>query len=130
MTGTILKAIMLGLALLFGAEGAFAFGKGLAPSSQGEEWMWVGRPDGSTQCDPESGEALSVGAAQLKEWGVAVYAQGKGSDGKVRAQMCGMPTGNWNLYQISRQEWVRVQTAAASGGFRQAPQGTVLPGAP
>ncbi len=73
--------------------------------------LWVQRPDGSRQCD-ESGSvhSLKQGAAELSKAGVSVLKFKKSSDGKVRIQMCGAPTGKTHAYRIKRESLEKALT--------------------
>jgi hypothetical protein len=65
------------------------------------EKVWVAKPDGSLQCEAQSGVALSVMKDELKAAHVHIHEAERVSDGKMRAQMCGLPTGWLNSYQIN-----------------------------
>lgn len=69
--------------------------------------VWVSRPDGGKSCEPTGAQAIEAGAAELGKVQVKVLDSRKGSDGKMRAQMCGMPTGKLNSYLIPRQDLER-----------------------
>lgn len=97
---------------------AMAFGKGAAPIAAGES-IWLGRPDGSRSCEPDSGLTREKVLASFKEVGIKVQALARGSDGKVRAQMCGMPTGRWVGVRIAESDRVNAEAT----GWRAWPEG-------
>lgn len=96
----------LALALsLFCCVPAFAGGKKQTPApSQGAPseaaQVWISRPDGSLSCGMKEAQSLETAAAELEKAGVRVFGSAKGNDGKMRAQMCGLPTGNLNRFKI------------------------------
>jgi hypothetical protein len=84
--------------------------------TQGEERLWVGKPDGSRQCAYQPTTISPDQAAnQLKSAGVMVYQFKKGTDGKLRAQRCGSATGATVDVEISRRDLPRAQAL----GFRE-----------
>ena len=87
-----------------------------------EPTVWLGRPDGSRSCEPESGMTKSQVLAAFKEMGVRVRAIAWGSDGKVRAMMCGMPTGRWVGVKLLAQDRVNAEAT----GWRAWPEGMAL----
>lgn len=60
--------------------------------------VFVHKPDGSVQCEKNSGKSLEVMAKDLD--GVKIYSQSKKSDGMMRIQVCGAATGMSNVYEI------------------------------
>ena len=66
-----------------------------ASSGHARELVTLERPDGSKQCEPKPDEkALLAGAKkELRRAGVRVIEIRRGQDGRMRAQMCGSPTG-------------------------------------
>lgn len=75
---------------------------GPAPDQLSNETVWVSRPDGSKQCEADAEKALQVAAEELQKAGVPVLEKRKGSDGKIRAQVCGAPTGGTNSFRIPK----------------------------
>jgi hypothetical protein len=71
--------------------------------------VWISRPDGGQSCSPKSGQALDAVAQELKSAGIAVIESRKGNDGKMRAQMCGVATGGFNSYKISKGDLGKAQ---------------------
>jgi hypothetical protein len=72
--------------------------------------VWVMRPDGSQMCTANSGQSLDAGAADLRKAGIRVISSQKGNDSKMHAQMCGLPTGHTNAYQISQDDLAKAIT--------------------
>ena len=75
----------------------------------------VFKPDGTLQCGMGSEVSLEKMAAQLRAAGVEVLGSRKGSDGLMRAAVCGAETGAINLYRIPADDL----EAAAAAGFRR-----------
>jgi hypothetical protein len=86
-----------------------------SPTLDSAAMVWVSRKDGATSCGIKKGQTLEEGADELKQNGVRVLSSRKGSDGKMHAQSCGMPTGTTNAYHISRDDLVK----AVSLGFQE-----------
>jgi len=97
------------IATIAGGAQVHAFGKERAADP---DRVWVAQPDGSLQCEPESGVSLAEGASELERLGVQVFEKKKTGDGKVRIQLCGSPTGQLNAYLVllTDVEKVRKQT--------------------
>ncbi len=87
-----------------GSEPELAETRNQEPETQKQETVWVGQPDGSLQCKPKSGKSLEDGKTPLTQAGVAVLESKKTSDGMMRAQMCGIPTGKLNAYLIKKSD--------------------------
>lgn len=100
---------------------AMGFGKS-APSASAGKSIWLGRPDGSRSCEPESGLTREKVIASFKEVGIRIQALARGSDGKMRAQMCGMPTGRWVGVRIAEADRVNAEAT----GWRTWPEGMAL----
>lgn len=62
----------------------------------------VAKSDGSIACEPNSGAALSDTQKELGE--IAVYAAEKLSDGLIRPAVCGIATGEYNVYEIAETD--------------------------
>jgi hypothetical protein len=73
-------------------------------SSSSSEMVWVSRSDGSQMCASDSGKTLEQGADELRRSQIHVLSSQKGSDRKMHAQMCGLPTGKQNAYQIPKDD--------------------------
>jgi hypothetical protein len=101
------------IASLTATHQAFAFASQAPASSQSSEIsssaasgdsVWVTRPDGAQQCSPQSGQTLESGSAELTKAHVRVLGSQKGSDKKMHAQMCGIPSGRTNMFQILKED--------------------------
>jgi hypothetical protein len=86
-----------------------------ASSSSTGDTVWVQKPDGGQQCEPGTGKTLDAGAEDLARAKITVKNSRKGSDGKLRIQLCGSPTGGQNAYEIPRKDLAR----AKSLGFEE-----------
>jgi hypothetical protein len=80
--------------------------------------VWVMQSDGGKSCESNSGNSLEQGAASLRKMQIKVLNSHKGNDGKMHAQMCGLPSGTANVYQINRSDL----TKASALGFVEAPK--------
>lgn len=87
-----------------------------ASSSSSADSVWVAKPDGSQSCSAGSGQTLDVGAEQLKQANIRVLSSHKMSEAKMHMQLCGIPTGVSNVYEISRADLAR----ALALGYREA----------
>ena len=70
----------------------------------------VAKPDGSLQCEPDSGLGLDQMALEQLA-GIEILSSSKQNDGLVRIQVCGTETGMLNTYRIHSKDLVRVQKA-------------------
>lgn len=73
----------------------------------------VYKPDGSLQCGMGKKIALEVMEKELK--GITIYSRSNRNDGLMRIQVCGAPTGNSNVYEISRNDLEK----ALKQGFKE-----------
>lgn len=73
----------------------------------------VSKPDGSLQCGQGKKIAIAEMQAQLKD--IKVYAAENKTDGMMRIQLCGTPTGFFNVYEIDRKDL----EAALKLGFKE-----------
>lgn len=85
-----------GLALLCAVAGAGAADDSAGPA----EHVEVFKPDGSRQCEPDSGTPPAAMRAELEAAGVTVHAARTGSDGMMYPQVCGALTGRINVFTI------------------------------
>lgn len=69
--------------------------------------------DGSLQCG--MGKSVSLEDMKVELKGVKVYSFVHKNDGLMRIQLCGSPTGNANVYEISRDDLEKVLAL----GFRE-----------
>lgn len=67
--------------------------------------VFVHKPDGSLQCQNKSGKSLDEMAKDLD--GIIILSKQKKSDGMMRIQVCGAPTGNNNVYEINAADLQR-----------------------
>jgi hypothetical protein len=75
--------------------------------------VFVYKPDGSLQCGMGEKIELEVMKRQLK--GIEVFSAENKSDGMMRIQVCGQPTGFCNVYEISKKDLPE----ALKQGFKQ-----------
>lgn len=77
------------------------------------EKVKIYKPDGSLQCG--MGEAVSLQAMQKELGSIQVFSSANKSDGLMRIQLCGSPTGNCNVYEISKKDLAE----ALNAGFKE-----------
>lgn len=58
----------------------------------------VAKPDGTLQCSQGKKIEIDVMQKDLKD--ITVFSSSNMSDGRMRIQMCGAPTGHYNVYEI------------------------------
>jgi hypothetical protein len=114
MSSHFFKTLAALAVILVVSIAAYAFGGKSAPteggssssgsSSSSEATVWVSRSDGSQLCSTDSGQSLEQGANDLKRSHITVVSSQKGSDAKMHAQMCGLPTGHVNAYEINKSD--------------------------
>ncbi len=92
------SVLILSAALLVGFGGSKLASVGA--SAPAEASVWVQKPDGGAQCEPGTARSLEEGAKELAKAGVRVLSSRKGSDGQMRIQLCGSPTGAQNIFEI------------------------------
>lgn len=85
--------------------------KGLDEATANQEVL-VSKPDGSRQCGAGAIIPLETMAKELS--GIEILNQEKKTDGLVRIQMCGHPTGSHNVYKIKRKDL----NEASNRGFK------------
>ena len=73
----------------------------------------VYKPDGSLQCGMGKKTALEEMEKELK--GLQVFGRSNQNDGLMRIQVCGAPTGQSNVYEISRSDLGK----ALKAGFKE-----------
>lgn len=103
---------------------SFAFaGAGKKPNPEGThpDSVWISRPDGSLQCDAKQGVAhvdpVAAARTLLEKSGVKILEGQKRNDGAMRAQVCGIATGNETTFLILRNDLGK----AKSLGFEALP---------
>lgn len=62
----------------------------------------VSKPDGTLQCN--QGKKISLEDMQKQLQDIQVFSTENIHDGMMRVQMCGTPTGNHNVYEISESD--------------------------
>lgn len=75
--------------------------------------VFVYKPDGSLQCGMGEKIELETMKKQLK--GIEVFSAVNKSDGMMRIQVCGQPTGFCNVYEIAKKDLPE----ALQQGFKQ-----------
>ena len=84
---------------------AFGFFNPSSPFSDTSiEKIWVGKADGTVQCQKIMGVSLTKMKKQLESAKIKVLSQKKRSDGKMRIQVCGSPSGMLNTFEISASD--------------------------
>lgn len=64
--------------------------------------VFVYKPDGSLQC--EQGTKVDLNEMKKQLGSMDVYSAENKSDGLMRIQKCGNPTGNCNVYEIAEKD--------------------------
>lgn len=67
------------------------------------------KPDGSRQCEPDSGTPLSEMEKILTDAGIEVLSSRRDHDCLFRPALCGTATGAINIYEISRDQLPEAQ---------------------
>ena len=80
--------------------------------------LFVFKLDGTKHCEPYAGVSLDSMALELGAAGIEVLSRRKGYDGREGIAVCGEPTGQINIYEISSSDL----SAALSLGFKQLPE--------
>ncbi len=84
-----------------------------ASSSSSQLKVKVYKPDGSLQCGMGAKTPLDKMEKELK--GIKVFSRSNQNDGLMRIQVCGAPTGQCNVYEISRKDLDK----ALKAGFKE-----------
>jgi hypothetical protein len=66
----------------------------------GEQHIEVFKPDGSRQCERDTGTPPSRMRAELAAAGILVHSARSASDDMMHTQVCGAPTGRINVFVI------------------------------
>lgn len=90
--------LVLGVGLLCSCTSGPCRGKRLS-----EKTVMIFKPDGSKQCQKNTGVGLKEMAKQLGS--IKVKSQAKKRDGKMRAAVCGADTGQINVYEIAEKDF-------------------------
>ncbi len=75
-----------------------------ADSKQPVSSVYVYKLDGTKQCETDPGITLVTMERDLISAGVKVISRRKGFDGREGITLCGAPTGQINIYEISRSD--------------------------
>lgn len=75
--------------------------------------VFVYKNDGSLQCG--LGEKISLNSMQKDLGSIQVFSSANKHDGLMRIQMCGQPTGNCNIFEISLKDF----DLALKAGFKK-----------
>ena len=114
----ILAGLLIVLATLtFGMSQKKATDSATATARSNSGPIWISRTDGGKKCAGDVAETLAQGATELNSAGVQILSSRKGNDGKQHAQMCGLPSGTENVYQIPSADFPK----AVVLGFKEAP---------
>ena len=81
-------------------KGDLATGKVTRPI-QTLKTVRVAKPDGSLQCQ---GKGVDVETMQKELKDISVISSASLSDGRLRIQLCGKPTGQFNVYEIEERD--------------------------
>lgn len=79
--------------------------------------VWITRPDQALQCAPGTGQSLEASSEELQKAQVRILSSQKGGDHKMHAQMCGIPSGKTNTFQIPKEDLPK----AVALGFHEIP---------
>ena len=87
--------------------------------------VWVYKFDGTIQCESETKE---IPLSQMRDQLEAIIGAGNvvsmKKDRRPMVQLCGMPTGTLNSYEITPQGWMLLSSGiAGSGGFQRVDHG-------
>jgi len=75
-----------------------------ADSKQAVSSVYVYKLDGTKQCEKDPGIKLAKMEQDLISAGVKVVSRRKGYDGREGIALCGAPTGQINIYEISSSD--------------------------
>lgn len=89
--------------------------KWVEPLSGGDakDHVLVYKPDGSLQCN--MGQAVSIEAMSKELKGIEIFSMENRSDGMMRVQLCGSPSGRINVYEIATKDYEK----AVEAGFKE-----------
>lgn len=80
--------------------------KGIKPENYMKK-IKVYKQDGSIQCEDGTGISLEKMSAELS--GLTIHQKEKKHDGLLRAQMCGNPTGQCNVFEINETDLAQAE---------------------
>lgn len=84
-----------------------------APPAPRHARIKVAKSDGSLQCG--KGKQISLTEMSKQLAGIQIYSEENLNDGMMRIQVCGAPTGQFNVYEISQEDLKK----ATGLGFKQ-----------
>ena len=84
-----------------------------APAAPSYSRVKVAKPDGSLQCG--KGKQISLTEMSKQLAGIQIYSEENLNDGLMRIQVCGAPTGQFNVYEIPQEDLKK----ATGLGFKQ-----------
>lgn len=85
----------------------------VAMTTSSAERVKVAKPDGTLQCG--QGKLIPTAQMQKELQDIKVHSAVNKNDGLMRIQVCGSPTGNYNVYEIDRKDLDK----ALSLGFKE-----------
>lgn len=110
----LIALVLLAYTFHSGTQTVYAFASkktdGKSSAEDSGSFVWVMKPDGGESCAKDSAISIEQGAEDLKKAKIKILASQKGDDGKMHAQMCGLPTGKLNLYKINKSDLPRAVT--------------------
>jgi hypothetical protein len=80
--------------------------------------LFVFKLDGTKHCEPSAGVSLDSMALELTGAGIEVFSSRKGYDGREGIAVCGVSTGQINIYEIAFSDL----SAALGLGFNKLPE--------
>ena len=78
-------------------------------------WIKVFKPDGSKQCGMGTAVSPEDMSKDLRDKGIKIKSMKKQSDGLMRIQVCGAPTGMINVFEIQQSN----KDTAISTGYKE-----------
>jgi hypothetical protein len=112
-----LRLFSLALVVLFCGFARPKATHSMSAPAPNEPKVWVQRADGSLQCGGEERAPVTLEETtrELKDLGLQVFQSVTAHDGKMRAQMCGLPTGKVIRVQILARD----EAKAIQAGFEK-----------
>lgn len=98
----------------------------LAGGTSAANTFFVFKPDGTLQCDKSPGVSLHSMEQELRSARIKVFSSRKGYDGREGIALCGAPTGQINVYEITSSD----VPEALGLGFKQLPADWLRPPSP
>ena len=107
---TLIKFILIAALVFFGNPPVIHAGG--TPSAG---TVFIFEPDGTLHCENSTGITLDHMEQRLASYGIKIFSRRKGYDGREGIAVCGAPTGQINIYEISFSDLAK----ALELGFRQ-----------